>query len=305
MRKITVAGLILAALSIASSLFAQQVSFSDAWAPQGFQLQQSGPQGVGISYSVHNLSFEENMIGGEKVMHVALPGSFLFNNEGCPNLPGDGRLIAVPEGAVPVLSVLRSRTIVYKDIDIEPSPRIPKETESGPLDQVKNMDVYSRNQAYPASPVTISPVFRIRGVNVVMLGITPFQYNPVTRELIVYRDLDVEVTFTGGTGQFGEERLRSRYWDPILEDALLNHASLPVVDYDARLNTVPDDPGCEYLIITPTGSDFVQWADSIRRFRIRQGITTMVKTLAEVGGNTTTAIESYINNAYNTWNPYA
>ena len=110
-------------------------------------------------------------------------------------------------------------------------------------------------------------------------------------------------SFEGGNGHFGEDRLRSRFWDPILEDALLNYSSLPVIDYDARQQEVTDVPGFEYLIITPNGSAFTQWADSIRRFRIQQGITTTVKTLTEVGGNTTTAIESYINNAYNTWTP--
>ncbi len=295
--------LILTAVMIASPLWAQHVNFPDAWSPAGFHLKQTGPLGVDLSYSIHDMNFEEQEIAGEKMVHLALPGSFLFNEEGYPNLPGDGRMVAIPKGATPVVTIVRSRTEVFRNLDIEPAPRIPKETESGPLDQVKNMSVYGRDQVYPAQPVRISPVMQVRGVDVVMLGITPFQYNPVTKELTVYRDLEVRISFEGGTGQFGEERLRSRYWDAILEDALLNHASLPVVDYDARLNLNTDDPGFEYLIITPTGSDFVQWADSIRRFRIRQGITTTVKTLAEVGGNTTTAIESYINNAYNTWNP--
>jgi hypothetical protein len=40
---------------------------------------------------------------------------------------------------------------------------------------------------------------------VVNLGITPFQYNPVTKELVVYRDIEVEISFTGGNGHFGEE----------------------------------------------------------------------------------------------------
>ncbi|HPS61453.1 MAG TPA: C25 family cysteine peptidase [Bacteroidales bacterium] len=303
MKHLLLPGLVSLALLIGSSLKAQHVTYPDSWSPAGFNLKQSGPQGADISFSIRDLGMEEVTIKGEKMVHLALPGSFLFNNEGCPNLPGDGRMIAIPNGAAPVLSVVRSRTEVFRNVDIEPAPRIPNETESGPLDQVKNPDVYGRDQIYPAEPVILSPVFKVRGIDVVMLGITPFQYNPVTRELTVYRDLEVHITFAGGTGQFGEERFRNRYWDPILEDALLNHASLPAVDYDARPATNADDAGCEYLIITPTGSDFVQWADSIRRFRIRQGITTMVKTLADVGGNTTTAIENYINNAYNTWNP--
>jgi len=58
-----------------------------------------------------------------------------------------------------------------------------------------------------------------------MLGITPFQYNPITKELIVYRDVEVEVSFEGGNNHFGEDRLRSRNWDPILKDAILNSST--------------------------------------------------------------------------------
>jgi hypothetical protein len=59
--------------------------------------------------------------------------------------------------------------------------------------------------------------------------------------------------------------------------------------------------GCEYLIICPDGPEFLQWADTIRQFRTEQGIITMVVPISEVGGNSTTTIEEYINNAYATW----
>lgn len=38
-----------------------------------------------------------------------------------------------------------------------------------------------------------------------------------------------------------------------------------------------------------------------QKFWTEQGILTMVKTLSQIGGNTTLIIENYINNAYNTW----
>ena len=151
-----------------------------------------------------------------------------------------------------------------------------------------------------ANPVIISEVTKIRGVDAVILGITPFQYNPVTKELIVYRDLKIEVTFEGGNGHFGEDRLRSRWWDPMLSDMLLNYESLPKMNYNKSFQST-DETGCEYLIISPNGAEFLQWADSIRVFRTLQGIKTDIVTLGEIGGNNAVTIENYINNAYNTW----
>ncbi|MFH1159512.1 MAG: C25 family cysteine peptidase, partial [bacterium] len=191
------------------------------------------------------------------------------------------------------------------NVDILPAPVIPLETDDSPLQHIKNMEIYGKDALFPASPVKLSEVTSIRGADAVILGITPFQYNPVTKDLIVYRDLQIALEFEGGNGTFGDEAFRSPYWDGILSDILLNYTSLPVVDYPARMNAYLQSPTeadeCEYIIITPTGADFVRWADSIAKFRNEQGILTRVFTVDEIGGNTTTAIEGFINNAYNTW----
>lgn len=134
----------------------------------------------------------------------------------------------------------------------------------------------------------------------VMLGITPFQYNPVKKQLIVYHNIRIEISFKGGTGTFGSDRLRSRWWDTLLSDMLLNYESLPKMDHNKSCRA-KDETGCEYLIITPNAAEFQVWADSIKEFRTKQGIDTKVVTLSEIGGNTATLIEEYINNGYNTW----
>ena len=97
----------------------------------------------------------------------------------------------------------------------------------------KNPAIYSVNAFYPAQPIKLSEVSKIRGVDVVLLGITPFQYNPVTKELIVYKNIDVEIRFEGGNSQFGENAYRNPYFDAILSDNLLNYSSLSHIDYAA------------------------------------------------------------------------
>ena len=301
-RLFNVLAVVLFMLMAGSSLYAQKFSYSDAWYKHGFSLESGKGQSVEVSYSVGSFSMDDLTVDGKVLKDLSLPGSLLFNNEGAPDLPGSGKLIAIPQGSSASFQIISSRREVIQDVDLAPAPRIPKDDENVPLQYQKNEAIYGTNAFYPSQPVVLSDNMKIRGVDAVMLGITPFQYNPVTRELIVYRDLKVKITFTGGNGQFGDSRLRSRWWDPILEDALLNLSALPAVDYNRTSSGGPgEETGAEYLIITPTGADFVQWADSIKKFRTEQGILTLVKTLDQVGGNTTTAIETYINNAYNTW----
>jgi hypothetical protein len=282
---------------------AQEVTYSDSWNKAGFNLKQQARGGVTIGYSVKEFKLVAADIDGQSMQSLELPGYWLPNDEGAPNLPGGGRYIAIPQGATPVLRILSQRTETFKNVDIAPAPRIPLDTDKGPLKYRANSNIYSMDTFYPASPVKLSEPMQIRGVDAVMLGITPFQYNPVTKELIVYRDLEIQVDFKGGNGQFGEERLRSRFWDPILSDALLNYESLPKIDYGKRAIASRASTGCEYLIIVPDGADYMSWAQEIQTFRIQQGISTDITTLSEIGGNNTTLIETYINNAYNNWDP--
>jgi hypothetical protein len=295
--------LMFAGLFSVQLVHAQKITYSDPLNKAGFTLQEQTRGGVSIGYSVESFTISPAEINGRGMKNIELPGSWLPNDEGAPNLPGGGRYIAIPQGAVPVLKIVSQRTESYKNIDVAPAFRIPLDTDKSPLQYPTRTDIYSRDAFYPASPVTLSEPSKMRGVDVVMLGITPFQFNPVTKELIVYRDLEIEVEFQGGNGQFGEDRLRSRFWDPILSDALLNFQSIPVIDYDKRAIANTRGDGCEYLIIVPDGPDFMTWANQIKSFRVRQGITTEIRTLTEVGGNSTGVIETYINNVYNNWDP--
>jgi len=229
---------------------------------------------------------------------VTAKGVLLQNNEGAPNLPTYSNYIAVPQGAKVVAKIIRKQTEEVNDILIAPSPIIPKDNDNSPLVIKKDDKIYSSNQFYPNEIVTISKPSKIRGMDVVLVAISPFQYNPVTNQMIINRDIEVEITFEGGNGKFGDERLQNRWWDPIVSDAVINSASL-----SQSKNTVKNtnETGCEYLIVVPDDAVFISWADSLKKFRIEQGISTNIVTTTEMGGNTVSAIESYIDNAYNTW----
>jgi PKD repeat protein len=286
------------------SLHAQNFTYSGNWGKAGYNILEATPTSLELVYSVPAFALTDLSVNGQMMKDISLPGNFLFNDAGNPDIPSAGRYIAIPQGSVPQVRIVAQRTEVIENVDIAPAPVIPLATDDRPLQYLKNPDVYSRNVFFPQSPIILSDPMKIRGVDAVLIGTSPFQYNPVTKQLIVYKDLKIEVKFNGGNGQFGNTLYRNRWWDPILADMLLNYSSLPVIDYDQRFQTYSKnskDVECEYIIITPTGPDFLAWADTIQRFRNQQGILTHVYTLDDVGGNTVDAIESFINNAYNNW----
>ncbi|HDH57319.1 MAG TPA: hypothetical protein ENF16_01790, partial [Bacteroidetes bacterium] len=251
---------------------ADVITFEDCWGQTGFNLIEQDGSGVEIVFSVPSMQLTEMELDGETMQNVIIPGVLLPNNAGAPNLPGSGRFIAIPQGAWAELEVVEYRTEVFHDMNIAPAFEIPRGDYDGPLVYRKNRDIYGTNANYPAEPVMLSDPAKMRGVDVVTVGITPFQYNPVTKDLTVYKDIRVRVNFNGGNGHFGEDRLRSRWWEPVLRQNLLNYESLPKVDFN-RVRQIDED-NVEYVIITPDDPAFLAWADTLKQWRNAQGIIT-------------------------------
>ncbi|MBD3219990.1 hypothetical protein GF314_02000, partial [bacterium] len=278
---------------------AQTFRYDDSWDDHGLTVTRQSPGGVRLNLSLASWELGTEPINGRGQAVVHTPGVFLPNDAGAPNLPGFSQYLAMPEGATARVTVVRARTEVLTGIDLAPAPVIPLETEDGPLTYERDAAIYGRDAPYPAEVAMVSDRTEIRGVDAVMLGVTPFQYNPATRELTVYRDLEIDIVFEGGRGAVGEDRLRNRWFEPILRDIFANHDLLPALPPAPRpAGRTPDH---EYVIITPPATSYVAWADSLARFRNEQGIRTGVVTTNEVGGNTASAIETYIDDAYHTW----
>ncbi len=280
---------------------AQSFSYSDSWNQQGYTVLEQDQNKMVVNFSIEKFNMSELNLDGEMLKKIELPGVFLPNDEGYPDLAGMGRYIAIPNGATVSLNILNQRIETIENVEIAPAPRIPKITDEGPLHYAKNEAVYETNAFYPAEPVKFSAQTEIRGINAAVLGITPFQYNPVTKQLKIYRDLEIEIVFNGGNGQFGDVAYRNPMWDNILSDMFINSQQLPVVDYNARAAATRAEGEYEYVIIIPDNPVYQQWADSLKKFRNQQGILTGVVKVTDIGGNTTGAIESYVNDAYENW----
>ena len=285
----------------ANNSISQQIEYKGNWGPNGLTMTNQKSTGVEINFSVSKLYLEDVEVDGINLKAAKIEGVFLPNDAGKPDLAGTGRYIAIPKGSFATYKIVSSRTEVIKNVDIAPAPVLPKDDDPRPLKYVKDKSVYEKGGLYPQSPVMMSEPQQIRGVDVVMLGITPFQYNPVTRELIVYKDIKVQVDFIGGNGTFGDPAYRSRWCEPIISDAILNYSSLPVIDFSARDRDIMLAYGYEYVIIIPDGADFAPWADTLKKFRTAQGIKTGVFKLSQIGGNNVETIKAWVQNAYNNW----
>ena len=302
LRTLPIAILLFAAMALTAQT--RDFTFSNNAQREGLSVEQNTRSGLSMRHSLKQLqilNITDNGYTGDVIQGGS--GISLPANEGEPNLPSFSRFVAIPNGANAHIEMgYRSMTTIA-NVDLLPAAPIKFDTDDSPNTYEKNLSIYNRNAFFPEQPVTISEPFSLRGVQTVAITVAPYQYNPVTKELRVYDDMQFDVRFDGGNGEFGDTRLRSPYWDPILMQNLANYNQLPRIDYEARMQEwVNNRPtGCEYLIVIPNNEGFRQYAEQLRDFRIQQGILTEVKSLSDMGCTTTNEMKSYFHNAYNTW----
>ena len=215
---------------------------------------------------------------------------------GSPNLPVVRKYIYVPQEEAPVLNYELNEPVSipnYLVYPIQPpaSDTVGAESPAFYMDQA----VYGQNQWLPAENVYLGPMEMIRGHRVQMLNICPFRYNPVTKELQAFPDIDVRIEFKAQPG-VSDIRYSSPEFDNFVQGSVVNPEAF--IGYQ-NVNGV-FAAGAQYLIIT--APEFLGPANVLKDAKIARGISTVVKTTSETG-KTKDQIKIYIRNAYNTWSP--
>ena len=282
----------------------REINFNNNAPIEGLSMEQNTRSNLQMRHALKHvqiLNITDNGYTGD-VVHGGT-GIVLPATAGEPDLPSFSRFVAVPNGATAHIEMgYRSMTTV-QNVDLLAAAPLKFDTDDSPNTYERNPNIYNKNAFFPEQPVTVSEPFSLRGVQTVAVTVVPYQYNPVTKELRVYDDLQFDVRFDGGNGEFGDNRLRSPYWDPILMQNLVNYNQLPIIDYETRMQEwVANRPeGCEYLIVIPNNESFRQYANQLRDYRIQQGIITEVMSLSDMGCTTTAMMKTYFHNAYNSW----
>ena len=269
----------------------------------GIQMIEQTRGNVALEYNLDAMSLTSFTYNGEEMQNIGIADISLPNEKGLPNVPNYSRTIAIPQGAQAVLHVVSYEQQVIDYVNVEPSLGVQMENEEPDMNYIKDMKVYAQNEYYPAEFASISEPSQIRGVDVVNISISPVRFNPVTKKAIVYHNIELAVEFVGGNGQFGDNRLRSPYFDPILAQNIMNYEALPTIDYEARMQQWlrDGDEGAEYIIVIPNNDGFVEPATRLRDFRMAQGILTEVVKLQDMPATTTDQMKTYFHNAYDNW----
>jgi len=242
---------------------------------------------------------EEAQQDGTAYQRLSLPNSGTTTEIGNPELPAFGRFVAVPRGADLKVEVLADTVETSTGYLVYPAQQ-PRIDQDGEPDFVIDLASYERDEYHPTQIVYLEEPVIIRGVEVVLVRFYPVQYNAARGQLRIHTRFGVRISYSGGAGTFSDERLRSPYFDSLLSSVLLNYSQLGPPPGPGGGSGLAGTNGGDFLIITAPA--FLTHANRLADWKILRGIGTEVRTTAQTG-STASAIQSYIQNAYETWNP--
>lgn len=241
----------------------------------------------------------------ETFTELALPGSDPRTGvPGEPAVPMISRLIAVPLGAELDfdMSYELAETIHLNltPVQAEPVDQVDDPFANQPF--VKNEDRYATDALYPSDEnvAVVQFLGEMRDLRMYLLTVAGGQYNPVSDELHLFKNLSVDVSFIRGSGGFITENTSHAFDD-------LTKSSLPaVINRNSVLQGIRpgfqwEIPGEEMMIITtPT---LREAADTLATWKTSKGILTHVFEAMDVDGpgpDSASGIDTMIENRYDT-----
>ena len=241
---------------------------------------------------------EVNSKSGEFVK-LACEGYVSTKDFGSPELPLLSKLVEIPIGseiAIEVISyteeIINLGELGINKLVFPAQPSLSKSEQPEDVPFHFSASLYEQNKYLENAVAVIDHLGTMRGVQMGRLRIHPVQYNPVTNQLRVLNNLEVEVTFHKGD-YAATKTEKNKYYSPAFEKNLSQ-----MINYTPSINKeLIQIAPLKYVIVADqmfqtTLQPFIQW-------KIKKGFNVVeAYTNDPAVGNTTTSIKAYLQNEY-------
>jgi len=260
---------------------------------------------VSLSRAIRSKLVAQN---GKTYDRLSITGCGLTAEQvGLPAMPFKGFFLEIPYGVDISVEVLEEK-LVSVGFGYKIYPLQPDEPDSGtePIAFEQNQAAYSTDAFYPAKPIVINPPGFIRGRRIVFVQVFPFQYNPADGELRTFKKLRFKLKFEGTKeelrGRRRKRRLRTHQSEKLAESLILNYEALSIKNEESSTEELllSESQGADYLIIV--ADNLYEEIQPLADWKHKKGYRTYVAKLSEVG-STKDDVKSYIQDAYDNWNP--
>jgi hypothetical protein len=171
--------------------------------------------GLKASFSFSSLDARNIETTRGNLSEIYIDGTYPNGNVGEPQLPMFTRLIAIPTGATPIVTVGAHSETEYTLSDYgigtvaAMQAPIHKNLDPNTMEYAFNEAAYARD-SYNNDPIAMVEVLgTMRGITLGRLIVQPVRYNPVAGTVKVFNDIEVNVDFQNGDAESTEQMFKS------------------------------------------------------------------------------------------------
>lgn len=241
-----------------------------------------------INYSIREFDKQAVEIDGTIYHQLRLSDEAFTHTKGEPELPYITRSIIIPDSRQTKINVS------YKDyyeieIGVIPSKGL-LFRDTNPDDiPFTFADIYQQDEYYPQSIAELGDPYILRDFRGQTVTIYPFQYNPVSGLLRIYREITVDIV----SGEENSFNIKERYFDGYqkeFESIYKNH----FVNFNNTQYGYRNLPGRMIIIAYDA---FIEAVLPYKYWKIQKGIPTTLHRISNIG-NTAAMIKDFILQEY-------
>ena len=231
---------------------------------------------------------------------LSVPGTSIAGSVGQPYLPQITRHYAVTSEDV----LLKITNLHVKETEIVGKlyPLQQPQSDADNIDDfIFDEQFYQQDILYPKQHIEIIKTGTMRNIPFIQIAWNPIQYNPAQGEIIIYDEITFELTYeTKEKQEMSSDYIYSPFYS-VYDNTFENWKTYE----QAAITVTPIEPqsrenGCDYLLITHP--NYYTQAKQLANWKHMKGLQTFLINVTDIG-STSSAIRSYIQTAYDTWDP--
>jgi hypothetical protein len=246
-----------------------------------------------IEFTIPGFYLDTVVIDGKSYSRVNMPGVNSYLKEGYPELPRIAKSVIVPDDKEMKLEIVREDFERIKVPPVIPSKGNILRNVSPSSVPYTFSDFYYSSGVFPEEVASLSEPFIIRDFRGITVYVNPISYDAGTGEIIILRELIVEIYSEGFSLSNVKDRLAKRSISPsfenIYKDFFINYSQEKL-----RYDMLEEDGGRMIIICA---DEYVSEMDSFLIWKRRKGIPTDLYSLSAVGSDTA-SIRNFIKKQY-------
>ncbi len=220
-----------------------------------------------IQYQVYNALIKEIQVKGIDYQFINMEGFGHMMQPGKPAVPSRTDIVALHNDVDYKLKIIKKKYKEFDGYNIHPALKPARDTEGSPEPEFMiDKEVYSTNAFFPENIAEVVEIQKIRGMPLAFIQFNPVQFNPVTKKIRVYTEVEYSIE-TGNKESFQDiGSSNTNHFTTLLKRMVINDKHIPNAVNNTGQKSIDD---VNYIIVTH--DEYLAAADELAAWKMQLG----------------------------------